>query len=312
MKPARDILALIGRTPMVRLNTIAEGAGANVFVKLESANPGGSVKDRIALRMIEDAEKSGKISPAKTIVIEPTSGNTGIGLAIVCAVKGYSLTIVMPETMSMERRALLKGLGAKLILTPGEHGMTGAVDKAKEIMQSGQQYFMPQQFENPLNPRAHRETTAVEIWEDLNGKVDAIVSGVGTGGTITGISEFLKEKNPALKVVAVEPADSPVLSGGQPGPHKIQGIGAGFIPKNCRTDLIDEIICVGNHQAMDYARRLLAKEGILAGISSGANVFAALSLAHRPAYQGKNIVTFICSTGERYLSTELFEPFLKE
>lgn len=306
MKPANNILELIGRTPLVRLNKMSADSQANVYVKLEAFNPGGSVKDRIAIQMIVDAEERGDIAPDRSVILEPTSGNTGIGLAMVCAVKGYPVKIVMPDTMSKERRALLKGFGAELILTPGEKGMAGALEKAKELLDQNKNYYMPQQFENPSNPKVHRETTALEIWNDLDGKVDVVVAGVGTGGTLTGVGEALKEKNPDLKLVAVEPTDSPVLSGGKPGPHKIQGIGAGFIPENCHTEIVDEIICVENHQAMEYARRLMREEGILSGISSGANAFAALSLAQKEEYKGKNIVTFICSTGERYLSTELF------
>jgi len=307
MKPAVNVLELIGRTPLVRLNRMAADTSARVFVKLESRNPGGSVKDRIALQMIADAEKRGEIVPGRSVIIEPTSGNTGIGLAMVCAVKGYRLIIVMPDSMSRERRILLAAYGAELVLTPADQGMTGAVARAQELAAGIPQSYMPQQFINPSNPLAHRESTAREIREDLNGQIDAVVAGVGTGGTLSGVAGALKEDNPQLRVVAVEPADSPVLSGGQPGPHKIQGIGAGFIPQNCRMELIDEVICVGNHQAMEFARRLVSEEGLLAGISSGANVFAALALAHRPEFEGKTIVTFICSTGERYLSTELFE-----
>jgi len=307
MKPAANILELIGRTPLVRLNRMAADTSARVFVKLESQNPGGSVKDRIALQMIADAEKRGEIVPGRSVIIEPTSGNTGIGLAMVCAVKGYRLIIVMPDSMSRERRILLAAYGAELVLTPADQGMTGAVARAQELAAGIPQSYMPQQFINPSNPLAHRESTAREIREDLNGQIDAVVAGVGTGGTLSGVAGALKEDNPQLRVVAVEPADSPVLSGGQPGPHKIQGIGAGFIPQNCRTELIDEVICVGIHQAMEFARRLVSEEGLLAGISSGANVFAALALAHRTEFEGKTIVTFICSTGERYLSTELFE-----
>lgn len=307
MKPAANVLELIGRTPLVRLNRMAADTSARVFVKLESQNPGGSVKDRIALQMITDAEKRGEIVPGRSVLIEPTSGNTGIGLAMVCAVKGYRLIIVMPESMSRERRILLKAYGAELVLTPADQGMAGAVARAQELAAGIPQSYMPQQFINPSNPLAHRETTAREIREDLDGQIDALVAGVGTGGTLSGVAGALKEENPQVRVVAVEPADSPVLSGGQPGPHKIQGIGAGFIPQNCRTELIDEVICVGNHQAMEFARRLVSEEGLLAGISSGANVFAALALAHRPEFEGKTIVTLICSTGERYLSTELFE-----
>ncbi len=309
MALVRSILDLIGDTPLVRLNHITQGAGAEIFVKLESSNPAGSVKDRIALSMVEAAEQEGKISPDRTTLVEPTSGNTGIGLALVAAVKGYKVKIVMPDTMSLERRALLRAFGTELILTPGSEGMRGALAKAKQLVEGEKDHFIPQQFQNPANPAVHSRTTAEEIWKDLEGNVDIIVAGVGTGGTITGVGETLKKRNPALKVIAVEPKDSPVLSGGQPGPHKIQGIGAGFIPQNCHTDVIDEIIQVENEKAFEYARRLVREEGILAGISSGANTYAALQVAQRPENKGKRIVTFVCSTGERYLSTDLFAPY---
>jgi len=304
-----SMLDLVGNTPLVRLNRLVGGVAAEVFVKLESHNPVGSVKDRISLSMIEAAEKEGKISPNRTTIVEPTSGNTGIGLAFVAAVKGYKVKIIMPDTMSLERRALLRGFGAELILTPGSEGMKGAIAKANQLAEGEKDHFIPQQFVNAANPDIHRRTTAEEIWKDLSGKVDFIVSGVGTGGTITGVGEALKERNPNLYVVAVEPKDSAVLSGGQPGPHKIQGLGAGFIPQNCHMDVIDEIIQVENEKAFEYARRLMREEGILAGISSGANVYAALQVAQRPENKGKRIVTFICSTGERYLSTDLFAPY---
>ncbi|HRZ40314.1 MAG TPA: cysteine synthase A [Candidatus Omnitrophota bacterium] len=309
MALARSILDLVGDTPLVRLNRITQGAGAEIFIKLESSNPAGSVKDRIALSMVEAAEQDGKISPEKTTLVEPTSGNTGIGLALVAAVKGYKVKIVMPDTMSLERRALLRAFGAELILTPGSEGMRGALAKAKQLVEGENDHFIPQQFQNPANPAVHSRTTAEEIWKDLDGNVDIIVSGVGTGGTITGVGETLKKRKSDLKVIAVEPKDSPVLSGGQPGPHKIQGIGAGFIPQNCHTDVIDEIIQVENEKAFEYARRLMREEGILAGISSGANTYAALQVAQRPENKGKRIVTFVCSTGERYLSTDLFAPY---
>ncbi len=309
MAVVNSILELIGGTPLVRLNRLTKGLPAEVFLKLESTNPAGSVKDRIALSMVEAAEKAGKISPERTTIVEPTSGNTGIGLALVAAVKGYKVIIVMPDTMSLERRSLLRGFGAELVLTPGSEGMKGAIAKASQIVEREKDYFIPQQFQNSANPEVHSRTTAEEIWKDLDGTIDILVAGVGTGGTITGVGETLKERKPSLYVVAVEPKDSPVLSGGQPGPHKIQGIGAGFIPKNCHMDVIDEIIQVENEKAFEYARRLMREEGILAGISSGANTYAALQIAGRPENKGKRIVTFVCSTGERYLSTDLFAPY---
>ncbi|MBN1947209.1 MAG: cysteine synthase A [Bradymonadales bacterium] len=303
---ANNVTELVGGTPMVWLNRLTAGLEARVAVKLESHNPAGSVKDRIGLALIEAAEKEGLIGP-DTIILEPSSGNTGIGLAFVCAARGYPCTVVMPDTMSVERRKLLKAFGAKLLLTPGSEGMTGAVRKAEELASTDPRYFIPQQFKNPANPAVHRRTTAEEIWQDTDGLVDIFVAGVGTGGTITGVAEVIKARKPSFQVVAVEPSGSPVLSGGPPGPHKIAGIGAGFIPEVLRRDLIDEIIQVDHEDAGRTARRLTSEEGILAGISSGANVWAALELAGRAGNQGKLIVTVLPSSGERYLSTWLFE-----
>lgn len=302
---ADNITALIGNTPLVRLRKVTSGAGAEVLAKLEFQNPGGSVKDRIALSMIEAAEAAGQIGP-DTIILEPTSGNTGIGLAMVAAAKGYRCTLVMPETMSLERRKLLRAYGAELILTPGNEGMKGAIRTATDLAASDPRYFIPQQFENPANPAIHRRTTAEEIWRDTDGQLDIFVSGVGTGGTLTGVGQVLKERLPGLKIVAVEPADSPVLSGGKPGPHKIQGIGAGFVPAVLETGLIDEIITVTNDEAFTMARRLPREEGLLVGISSGAAIHAAVQLAQRPENAGKRIVAIVPSNGERYLSTVLF------
>jgi len=299
-----DITKTIGRTPLVRLNRVAVGLGAEIAVKCEFFNPLSSVKDRIGVSMIEAGERDGRIGEGSTI-IEPTSGNTGIALAFVCAAKGYRLILTMPDTMSSERRVLLRMLGADLVLTPGAEGMPGAIRKAEQLAKENKNAFVPQQFNNPANPEIHRRTTAVEIWADTNGRVDAIVAGVGTGGTITGVAEVIKGKKPGFKVVAVEPADSAVISGGKPGPHKIQGIGAGFIPKNLNTSIIDEVITVTNDDAFAMARRLSKEEGILCGISSGANVWAAIQYAQRPENNGKLIVTFAPSTGERYLSTPL-------
>jgi cysteine synthase len=304
-KIAKDITELIGNTPMVRLNKVTKGLSATVVAKLESFNPCSSVKDRIGLSMIEQAEQEGKLS-RDSIILEPTSGNTGIALAFVCAVKGYKLVLTMPETMSMERRRLLFAFGAQIILTPGAEGMTGAVRKAEEILKSDKRYFMPQQFKNPANPEIHRRTTAQEIWRDTEGQIDILVAGVGTGGTITGAGEVLKKKKPSLKVVAVEPKDSSVLSGGKPGPHKIQGIGAGFVPEVLNTKIIDEILQVSNEEAMEAGRRLTREEGILAGISSGAVVSAALKVAARPENKGKLVIVILPDTGERYLSTDLY------
>ncbi|MDW7738529.1 MAG: cysteine synthase A [Bacillota bacterium] len=302
-----DITKTVGNTPLVKLNTITKGLDATIIAKLESHNPLGSVKDRIALSMINEAEKRGKISP-ETIIVEPTSGNTGIGLAFICAARGYRLILTMPDTMSIERRQLLQALGAELILTPGAEGMPGAIKKAEELVSQGTQYYMPQQFNNPANPAIHRDTTAIEIWNDTDGKADILVAGVGTGGTITGVSQVIKQKNPSFKAVAVEPARSPVLSGGNKGPHKIQGIGAGFIPKVLDLSLVDEIIQVEDDDAANTARRLAKEEGIFVGISSGAAVYAALQIAARPENSGKLIITILASTGERYLSSGLFNP----
>jgi cysteine synthase A len=301
----QDIAHTIGSTPLVRLGTIAKGLGATIVAKLEMRNPLGSVKDRIGLAMIEAAEARG-ILRKDTLIIEPTSGNTGIALAFVCATKKYRLALTMPETMSIERRKLLKHLGAELILTPGSEGMKGAISRAREILANNPNAYMPDQFSNPANPEIHRRTTAEEIWRGTGGAVDILVSGVGTGGTITGVSEVIKERKPSFKAVAVEPAASPVLSGGAPGPHKIQGIGAGFVPAVLNTKIIDEVIQVTNEQAFEMARALAGEEGILCGISSGAAVYAALELAKRSENAGKLIVVILPSTGERYLSTELF------
>jgi cysteine synthase A len=305
MKVSKNINSTVGSTPLVRLNTIADGLVAQIFAKLEFFNPLGSVKDRIGVSMIEAAETKGLINPETTIV-EPTSGNTGIALAFVCAVKKYPLTLTMPDTMSIERRKLLKHLGAKLVLTPGADGMKGAIAKAEAILENTSNAYMPDQFSNPANPEVHRKTTAEEIWRDTGGNVDIFISGVGTGGTITGVSEVIKSRKPSFKAVAVEPADSPILSGGQPGPHKIQGIGAGFVPDVLNTKIIDEIVTVTNEQAFETARKLAALEGILCGISSGAAVWAAMEMAKRTENKGKQIVVILPSTGERYLSTELF------
>jgi cysteine synthase A len=301
-----NVLELVGNTPLVRLNKLVAGAKAEVVVKLESRNPLSSVKDRIALAMVEDAEKRGQLNKG-SVIVEPTSGNTGIGLAFVAAYKGYRCILVMPESMSVERRKLLKALGAELILTPAPLGMKGAVDKAREIVESTEKAFMPQQFENPANPEIHRKTTAEEIWKDTDGKVDMLIAGVGTGGTITGVAEYIKKRKPGFKAIAVEPAKSPVLSGGVHSPHRLQGIGPGFIPGVLRRDLIDEVITVEEEDAGRIARRMAKEEGLLVGISSGAATWAAIEVAKRPQNAGKLIVVIIPSSGERYLSTWLFE-----
>lgn len=313
-----DITETIGKTPLVRLNRVIDGAQAAIIAKVESFNPAGSIKDRIGVNMIDWAEREGILKRGQTIVtpasnkepgmmiVEPTSGNTGIALACVAAARGYKVILTMPDTMSIERRNLLKAYGAELILTPGTEGMKGAIAKAEEIKQEHPDYYMPQQFENPANPDVHRRTTAEEIWNDTDGAIDIFVAGVGTGGTITGVSEAIKRKKPQLKVIAVEPADSPVLSGGQPGPHKIQGIGAGFVPKVLNKDIIDEIVKVTNDQAIEFARRLAREEGILAGISSGAAVCAAVEVAKRSENAGKTIVVVLPDTGERYLSNPVY------
>ena len=306
MRVAKNITELIGNTPLVRLNRVGAELGAELLVKLEFFNPLSSVKDRIGLSMIEAAERAGKITE-DTIVLEPTSGNTGIALAFVCAAKGHLCTLVMPDTMSIERRKLLRALGAQLVLTPGAEGMPGAMRRAEELAAANKNYFIPQQFENPANPEVHRQTTAEEIWNDTDGQVDVIVAGVGTGGTITGVAQVLKERKPSLRVVAVEPKDSPVLAGGEPGPHKIQGIGAGFVPEVLERGLLDEVVPVAHEDAGEIARRLGQEEGILAGISGGAAVWATLQLAARPECKDQTIVTVIPSCGERYLSTWLYE-----
>jgi len=295
----------IGDTPMIRINRLVPAGGATVFAKCEFFQPLNSVKDRIGVSMIEAGERDGKIN-AETHIIEPTSGNTGIALAFVCASKGYRLTLTMPESMSVERRALLRGMGANLVLTPAAEGMRGAIAKAYEMVQLDPAGFMPQQFENPANPAIHEATTGPEIWEDSGHNIDAIIAGVGTGGTITGVARYLKKVNPNFKAIAVEPKHSPVISGGQPGKHRIQGIGAGFIPKNLDTSLVDEVVTVDDEDAFEWGKRLAKHEGIVAGISSGANMWAAAQVAARPEFKGKRIVTIMCSLGERYLSTPLF------
>jgi cysteine synthase A len=305
-KIAKDITELIGNTPLVRLNRMNGDAKAEVVAKLESFNPCSSVKDRIAVSMIRAAEERGLLSK-DTVIIEPTSGNTGIALAFVCASRGYRLILTMPETMSVERRHILSIFGAELVLTPGAEGMSGAIRKAEQLVAENSNYFMPQQFKNPANPKIHRETTAEEIWRDTDGKIDILVAGIGTGGTITGVAEVIKKRKPEFKVVAIEPADSPVLSGGKPGPHKIQGIGAGFVPQVLKLELVDEIIKVTNDDAGATARRLAKEEGILAGISSGAATWAALEVAKRPENKGKLVVVILPDTGERYISTWLFQ-----
>ncbi len=302
---ASDVLELVGRTPMVRLRKIEKGTGVRLAAKLEYFNPGGSVKDRIGVSMIEAAEREGRIGPDK-VIVEPTSGNTGIGLALVCAVKGYRLKLVMPESMSVERRKLLRHLGAEIVLTPASEGIPGAVAEAGRLVESEPDHVMLDQFANPANPGVHRRTTAIEIWEDTNGEVDAFVAGVGTGGTLTGVADVLKQRKPSVRVVAVEPASSPVLSGGEPGPHGIQGIGAGFVPEVLRMDLVDEIVTVEDDEALRMAARLAREEGVLAGISSGAAVAAALEYAGRRGNKGQLVVVLLPDTAERYMSTALF------
>ena len=306
MNIADDITTLIGGTPLVRLRALSERSGANIVGKLESFNPGGSVKDRIGLAMVDAAEQAGTIAPGRTTLVEPTSGNTGIALALMAAARGYRLILTMPDTFSIERRNLLRAYGAELVLTAGADGMRGAIARAGELVAAADDAFMPQQFENPANPAIHRATTAEEIWRDTDGAVDAFVAGVGTGGTVTGVGQVLKERKPEVKVYAVEPAESPVLSGGQPGPHRIQGIGAGFVPRVLDVGVYDEIIKVTGDKAMETARALASGEGILVGISAGANAFAAAEIGARPENRGKLIVTVLCDTGERYLSTPLF------
>jgi cysteine synthase len=314
MKIAHDVTDLVGHTPLVQLNSIpqSEGCVARIVVKLEGMNPASSVKDRIGVSMIQAAEESGRIVPGQTVIVEPTSGNTGIALAMVAAAKGYRVILTMPDTMSHERQAMLKAYGAQLELTPGYRGMKGAIERAQEIVATTPNAFMPQQFRNPANPKIHRETTAEEIWADTDGEVDFLIAGVGTGGTLTGVAEVIKKRKPSFKAIAVEPANSPVLSGGEPKPHKLQGIGAGFIPEVLNKDLIDEVISVTDEEAIDYGRRLAREEGILSGISSGAALAAAIKVAKRPENEGRLIVMVQPSYGERYLSTPMFQELEPE
>ena len=312
MKIARDVTELIGNTPLVRLHRVTAGVDAQIVAKLEGQNPASSVKDRIGLSMIDAAERAGQIRPGKTVLIEPTSGNTGIAMAFVSAVRGYACVLVMPETMSPERRVVLRAFGAKLVLTEGAKGMRGAIDKANQLAAEIPDSFILQQFRNPANPEIHRKTTAEEIWRDTDGKVDALISGVGTGGTITGVAQVIKPRRPSFQAVAVEPEASPVLSGGAPGPHKIQGLGAGFVPDVLDRSLVDQVITVSNDEAFEMARRLAKEEGLLSGISSGAAVAAAIEYAKQPGNQKKLIVTILPSFGERYLATDLFAPYRYE